>query len=84
MFVSRLLLLAAAVSAAIVAALGGADPSSSAGGEARHVVRPGDTLWAIAVAHSDGDPREAVWRIKERNGLRTSGLAPGQVLHIPP
>jgi hypothetical protein len=51
--------------------------------EARYVVRAGDTLWAIAVERYDGDPREAVWRIKQRNGLSTSALAPGMVLALP-
>jgi hypothetical protein len=84
MFVSTMSLVAALACAVAVAALGAARPSSGAGGETRHVVRPGDTLWAIALEHSDGDPRAAIWRIKERNGLRRSALAPGQVLYIPP
>ena len=61
----------------------GARPTSGAAPERRYVVEPGDTLWALAVARYDGDPREAVWRMKERNGLRTSALVPGMVLSLP-
>jgi hypothetical protein len=47
-------------------------------------VRPGDTLWEIATRQYDGDPREGVWRIRERNGLRSDGgLLPGQLLILP-
>jgi nucleoid-associated protein YgaU len=63
--------------------LGAARPSRSAASESRYVVRAGDTLWAIAAARYDGDPREAVWRIKERNRLATSLLVPGMVLALP-
>jgi nucleoid-associated protein YgaU len=64
-------------------ALGAARPSRSAAPETRYVVRAGDTLWAIAAARYGGDPREAVWRIKERNRLATSLLVPGMVLALP-
>jgi len=58
--------------------------SSGASGPAQHYrVRGGDTLWAIAVAHYAGDPREAVWRIEQRNHLGGSAIAPGQVLVLP-
>jgi nucleoid-associated protein YgaU len=56
--------------------------SSHAG--ARHVVKPGDTLWEIASDHYDGDPRGAVWRIQERNGLTSPALVPGMTLYLPP
>ena len=46
-------------------------------------MRSGDTLWAIADARYAGDPREAIWRIKQRNGLESSMLSPGQVLALP-
>lgn len=82
MFV-RVLCFAAALSIVLGLALGAARPSSSAAPETRYLVRAGDTLWAIAAARYDGDPREAVWRIKERNGLATSDLAPGMVLALP-
>ena len=48
-----------------------------------HVVAPYDTLWSIATAHYAGDPREAVWRLRERNRLRTTVLVPGQRLVLP-
>jgi nucleoid-associated protein YgaU len=51
---------------------------------ARHVVRSGDTLWQIASEHYDGDPRGAVWRIQERNGLTSPTLVPGMTLYLPP
>lgn len=60
-----------------------ARPSESAGPERGYVVRPGDTLWSIAVASYGGDPRGAVWRIQERNGLDSTVLAPGRRLVLP-
>jgi nucleoid-associated protein YgaU len=51
---------------------------------ARHLVKPGDTLWQIAADHYDGDPRGAVWRIQERNGLTSPTLVPGMTLYLPP
>lgn len=64
-------------------ALGLARTSSSAGPEGRYVVQPGDTLWEIAAARYDGDPREAIWRIKERNELSSSLIVPGTALALP-
>jgi LysM repeat protein len=55
----------------------------SAGPERRYVVRPADTLWAIALREYGGDPREAVWQIRERNGLDGTTVQPGQVLVLP-
>jgi LysM repeat protein len=55
----------------------------SAGPERRYVVKPGDTLWAIALGQYGGDPREAVWEIRERNGLAGTTVQPGQVLVLP-
>jgi nucleoid-associated protein YgaU len=60
-----------------------AHPSLGAGSETRYVVRPGDTLWAIAAGRYEGDPRKAVWRISERNGLGGEALQPGTVLYLP-
>ena len=84
MFARRLLLAVALVVAMAFAALGAARASSGGAAETRYVVRPGDTLWEIAAERYDGDPREAIWRIKERNGLRRSELHPGVVLALPP
>jgi nucleoid-associated protein YgaU len=66
----------------VVAALT-ARPSSGAEAESRYVVRSGDTLWAIAADRYAGDPRRAVWRISERNGLAGGALQPGTVLYLP-
>ena len=68
----------------VAAVLGVPRPTGTAPAGARYVVRPGDTLWAIAAARYDGDPREAIWIIKERNELRTSTLTPGEELALPP
>lgn len=69
--------------ALVALALSTARPSRGASPEARHVVRPGETLWAIAVERYSGDPRAAVWRIERRNGLTGSVLEPGTVLYLP-
>ena len=55
----------------------------SAGPDRRYVVKPADTLWAIALREYGGDPREAVWEIRERNDLNGTMLHPGQVLVLP-
>ena len=67
----------------VFVALYAARPTRSAGPETRYVVQPGDTLWTIASERYDGDPRQAIWRIKEHNGLESSALAPGFVLRLP-
>jgi LysM repeat protein len=48
-----------------------------------HTVRPGETLWSIAVASYAGDPREGVWRLQRRNGLASVTIVPGQRLVLP-
>jgi hypothetical protein len=57
--------------------------SAADGPDRRYVVRPADTLWAIAERNYPGDPRAAVWELRQRNGLRGSTIAPGQVLMLP-
>jgi LysM repeat protein len=57
--------------------------SHGAGPERRVVVRPGDTLWAIAARTYPGDIREGVWRIEQRNRLQSATIAPGQRLVVP-
>jgi len=48
-------------------------------------VRPGDTLWSIAVSHTRAgtDVQEAVDRISDVNRLQGGALQPGQHLRIP-
>jgi LysM repeat protein len=55
----------------------------SAGPERRYVVKPGDTLWAIALEQYGGDPRVAVWEIRDRNRLPGTTVQPGQILVLP-
>jgi nucleoid-associated protein YgaU len=64
-------------------ALSLARPSQGAGAETRYVVRAGDTLWSIAATRYSGDPRRAVWRIEQRNGLSREVIQPGTVLYLP-
>jgi nucleoid-associated protein YgaU len=49
------------------------------------VVRPGDTLWALADRYGPPtvDPRVWIDRVERANGLRGALLRPGQVLVIP-
>jgi nucleoid-associated protein YgaU len=87
-FVSRRLLIGVVLLALPLAALGaarsssGAAPGASLAGET-YVVKQGDSLWTIAVEHLGGDPREAVWRIGERNGLDGPLIQPGDTLVLP-
>jgi LysM repeat protein len=57
--------------------------SHGASPEVRYTVKPGDTLWAIAVEHYAGDPRDAIYRIDHRNDLGGSVIVPGQRLLLP-
>jgi LysM repeat protein len=51
---------------------------------ATYVVRPGDTLWSIAVRVSPGsDPRGVVDQLAGANGVDASHLVPGQELSLP-
>ncbi|MFD1954786.1 LysM peptidoglycan-binding domain-containing protein [Paenibacillus thailandensis] len=49
------------------------------------VVTAGDTLWDIASHYSDGhkDIGKLVFLLKERNGLETADIRPGQTIVIP-
>jgi LysM repeat protein len=57
--------------------------SHGAGPERTYVVRPADTLWAIAARTYAGDPREGVWELEQRNHLTSATLRPGQKLLLP-
>jgi LysM repeat protein len=57
--------------------------SEGAGAGSAYRVQAGDTLWAIAVRHYDGDPRQGVWAIQRENGLTGPEVMPGQVLILP-
>ena len=61
----------------------GARSSHGAGPERTYVVKPTDTLWSIATRTYAGDVREGVWKLEQRNRLRSTTLTPGQVLQIP-
>ena len=74
------ILLLAAVGILLWAAF--ARSSDASQPERSYVVQPYDTLWSIA-SDEYADPREGVWEIKERNGLRGATIAPGQVLVLP-
>lgn len=79
MFAKLLILLAAA---ALVVGMA-ARSSHGAGPERTYVVKPTDTLWAIAERTYAGDVREGVWTLEQRNHLRTTTLVPGQRLILP-
>jgi LysM repeat protein len=57
--------------------------SSASGTGGAYTVRPGDTLWSIAVQGYRGDPRSAVWKIEQRNGLSGGAIRAGQRLVLP-
>ncbi len=49
----------------------------------RYRVQWGDSLWSIAEERYGGDPRDAVWKLQQRNGLTGATIVPGQVLVLP-
>jgi len=57
--------------------------SQGAGPTVRYTVKPGDTLWSIAVGYYAGDPRDGIWRIERRNHLSGALISPGQKLLLP-
>ena len=57
--------------------------SHGAGPERAYVVKPADTLWSISARTYAGDTREGVWRLEQRNHLRSAALRPGQRLVLP-
>ena len=79
-FIGRIVLLALAV--LLLWALF-AGESGAGGPERSYRVKPGDTLWSIAERTFPGDPREGVWELRERNGLGSTTIVPGQMLVLP-
>ena len=79
MFGKFVIVLAAAALAVGLAARS----SHGAGPERLYVVKPTDTLWSIATRTYAGDVREGVWKLEQRNHLRSATLTPGEVLLIP-
>jgi len=79
MFAKFLILL---VAAALVVGYA-ARSSHGAGPERTYVVKPADTLWSIAQHSYAGDVREGVWKLEQRNHLRSALLVPGQKLVLP-
>jgi LysM repeat protein len=84
MFVSSLLgrVLFVALAILLLWALFAGEGGAS-GPEREYRVRPGDTLWSIAERTFSGDPREGVWELRERNGLDSATIVPGQRLVLP-
>jgi LysM repeat protein len=60
-----------------------AHSSNGAGKPQFYTVKPYDTLWSIASRHYGGDPRAAIYRLEERNGLSGDVVQPGQKLVLP-
>ena len=60
-----------------------AHSSNGAGKPQFYTVKPYDTLWSIASTHYGGDPRAAIYRLEERNGLSGDVVQPGQKLVLP-
>ena len=73
-----LILLLTAIGVAMVARV-----SHGAGPERTYVVKPTDTLWAIAARTYAGDVREGVWKLERRNHLASATITPGQHLILP-
>jgi nucleoid-associated protein YgaU len=80
--------LSVAAALVLTVALGPLGHAFQAGATPRHprtvVVRPGDTLWAIATRTTpDSDPRAVADAIASANGIDARGLVPGQRLVVP-
>ena len=60
-----------------------AHASNSAGKARIYTVKRYDTLWSIATSHYGGDPRNAIFRLEQRNGLSGAVVRPGQKLLLP-
>jgi nucleoid-associated protein YgaU len=84
MFAPRIWVILTVLLVLVSAALSNARVSNGAGRETHHRVRAGETLWAIAEANYAGDPRKAIWRIEQRNGLTGADITAGTLLVLPP
>lgn len=60
-----------------------AHSSTGAGKPQVYTVKPYDTLWSIATSHYGGDPRDAIYRLEQRNDLSGAVVWPGQKLVLP-
>jgi LysM repeat protein len=74
--------LAVTLAALVVWAIA-AHSSDGAGRRQIYTVKPYDTLWSIATSHYGGDPRAAIERVEERNGLAGTVVYPGEKLILP-
>jgi hypothetical protein len=84
MFATRIWIVLVVLAALVAGVLSSARVSNGEGHETRHRVRAGETLWTIAEGHYSGDPRAAIWRIEQRNGLSGARIRAGMVLYLPP
>ena len=80
--------LSAAAAVVLTVVLGPLGHAFQADATLRHprtvVVRPGDTVWAIASRVAPGsDPRAVADAIVSVNGIDAAGLVPGQRLVVP-
>jgi LysM repeat protein len=83
-FIRSVGLLLAALAVVLILGLRSAPESEGSAPTRTVVVQPGDTLWDIAEAAGDGDPRELVGEIRAINGLDDAVIRPGQELRLPP
>jgi len=60
-----------------------AHASNGAGKRQIYTVKRYDTLWSIASSHYSGDPRDAIYRLEQRNRLTSAIVSPGQRLVLP-
>ncbi|HET9259804.1 MAG TPA: LysM peptidoglycan-binding domain-containing protein [Acidimicrobiia bacterium] len=81
----QLSVLLATVCAVFLLIGGAADAEQIPAPAIEYVVEAGDTLWQIASDHvsADADVRPLIHAIKQRSGIVSSTLRPGQVLQIP-
>jgi nucleoid-associated protein YgaU len=66
------------------AAAGGLPANGPGAATTSVVVRPGQTLWSIALAAQPGaDPRAVVQQIVSLNALHGAAIQPGELLRVP-